>query len=364
MSVVYAAKCEEYEYEKVEKAVISIFEYFGGADKVLKKGKKVLLKANLLLARKPEAAATTHPFVVAAAARYLISHGATVVIADSPGGPYTKASLKKTYDACGMTRAAEMSGAALNFDLSHHTVKAEVDGRLLVFDLISPVSDCDVIISCAKAKTHSLAYFTGAAKNMFGTIAGLSKAAYHANYPQTTDFAGAIVDLVRVVNPDFSIIDGVYGMEGDGPSGGTPKKAGFILGSFDPFAADEAAMSFCSLDPTLAPILTRAKDLGISDETIVAGDEIEKTVFTPALKGKRMWKALGIIPKGVSGAIGVRMRPYPFITEKCVGCATCVNACPGKALTIKNGKAALCKKKCIKCYCCHELCPVKAVDMR
>ncbi|MBQ7624286.1 MAG: DUF362 domain-containing protein [Clostridia bacterium] len=364
MDTVYAAKCDGYEYEKVEKAVYKIFDGAGVAEKLSLKGKKVLLKVNLLLARKPEAAATTHPFVAASAAKYLISHGAAVTIADSPGGPYTPGALKRVYDACGMTAAAEMSGASLNFDVSQHSVKAELDGKTRAFELIAPVSECDVVISCAKAKTHSLTYFTGAAKNLFGTVAGLSKAAYHANYPQTADFAAAIVDLVRTVKPAFSIIDGVYGMEGNGPSGGTPKKAGFILGSENPFAADEEAMKLCGLDPDLAPIGRRARELGLLTDTSLAGDEIPVTRFQPALKGKRMWRALGVIPKKVSDRIGERLRPYPEISDRCVGCATCVNACPGKALTLTEGKAVLNKKKCIKCYCCHELCPVKAVDMR
>ena len=55
--------------------------------------------------------------------------------------------------------------------------------------------------------------------------------------------------------------------------------------------------------------------------------------------------------------------PYPVFTDRCIGCGACVRACPGKALEICQGRAALEKNKCIKCYCCHELCPVKAIDL-
>lgn len=242
MDKAFVAKCDDYGSENVEKAVERIFDFFGGPEQILKKGKKVLLKTNLLLARDPNGAATTHPEVVRAMASRLVSYGAEVMIADSPGGPYTAASLKHVYDVCGMTGAAERSGASLNFDTSQHAKTFNAEDGVRVFELIDPVVKCDVIISCAKLKTHSLAYFTGAAKNMFGTIAGLNKAAYHANYPKIEDFSAMIVDLVRTVDPDFSVIDGVYGMEGDGPSAGTPKYAGVLIGAANPFAADEAAM--------------------------------------------------------------------------------------------------------------------------
>ncbi len=364
MDKAFVAKCSDYAPESVENAVERIFGFFGGAEQVLKKGKRVLLKTNLLLARDPDSAATTHPEVVRAVASYLIAHGADVMIADSPGGPYTAASLKRVYEVCGMTRAAELSGASLNFDTSQHAKTVNTENGVKAFELIAPVVERDVIISCAKIKTHSLAYYTGAAKNMFGTIAGLNKAAYHANYPKIEDFSAMIVDLVRTVDPDYSIIDGVYGMEGDGPSAGTPKYAGVIIGAKNPFAADEAAMRQVGLDPELAPIQKRAKELKLVSDVEICGDDVPKTEFAPALRGKRVWNVLKIIPRSLSRAVGDGFKPYPLITDKCIGCGTCVRSCPGTALAVKDKKAVLNKKSCIRCYCCHELCPVKAIDLR
>ena len=107
---VHLAACADYGYEGVEKAVRDCFEAFDFFSCV--KGKRVLLKVNLLLALSPERAATTHPAVVKAAARLCLDAGAgSVVIADSPGGPFTRSALESVYRATGMNAAAEESGA-------------------------------------------------------------------------------------------------------------------------------------------------------------------------------------------------------------------------------------------------------------
>lgn len=368
MDKVFLARCEDYEYTKVEQNVRRIFDAFGGAQAILRGGKKVTVKVNLLLPKNPDSAATTHPYVAAAVAKYFVEAGAEVTIADSPGGPYNTLTINKVYDACKMREAAKLSGAVLNTDMGSciRTFEAE-NGKVRAFDLINPVANADVVISVAKMKTHSLAYFTGAVKNMFGTIAGLNKAAYHANLPNVEDFCEMIVDLCRTTAPAFSIIDGITGMEGDGPSGGKPRHGGVIIGAPNPFAADAAAMRFCGLDPDNAPIHRRGIALGlVSKQQELIGDDPTplEVPFVPAMQDKVMWKAVSRIPAFVSKLIGDRFRPYPVISERCVGCGICAESCPGKALTIRDGHAVLNRKKCIKCYCCHELCRIKAIDMR
>ncbi len=367
MDKVFLARCEDYDYDRVEQNVRRIFDSFGGAEAILRGGKRVTVKVNLLLPKKPEDAATTHPAVAAAVAKYFVEAGAEVTIADSPGGPYNTLSINKVYDACGMREAARLSGAMLNTDMGSQVKTVETESGKRAFDLINPVVNADVVISVAKMKTHSLAYFTGAVKNMFGTIAGLNKAVYHANLPKVEDFSEMIVDLCRATAPAFSIIDGIVGMEGDGPSGGRPKHGGVIIGSDNPFAADVAAMRFCGLDENNSPIHRRAESIGlVSAEQEHIGDDAAPLAdpFVPAMQDKVMWKAVARIPKPVSRIVGKHFRPYPVITDRCVGCGICAEACPGKALEVINKKAVLTKKKCIKCYCCHELCRIKAIDMR
>jgi uncharacterized protein (DUF362 family)/NAD-dependent dihydropyrimidine dehydrogenase PreA subunit len=366
MDKVFLARCENYDYDLVEQNVNRIFDSFGGAQAILRGRKKVTVKVNLLLPKSPENAATTHPAVAAAVAKYFVSAGADVTIADSPGGPYNTVTINKVYDACGMREAAARSGAALNMDMGSHIKTFECESGVRAFDIINPVYDAEVVIDVAKMKTHSLAYFTGAVKNLFGTIAGVNKAAYHANLPKVEDFCEMLVDLCRTVAPDFSIIDGIIGMEGDGPSGGNPKHAGVIIGAPNPFAADLAAMRFCGLDENNSPVHRRGVQLGLISDIEHIGDDPApvEPPFTPAMMDKKMWKAVSAIPNVISRVVGAHFRPYPIISDRCVGCGICAESCPGKALEIKNKKAVLSKKKCIKCYCCHELCRIEAIDLR
>ena len=53
-----------------------------------------------------------------------------------------------------------------------------------------------------------------------------------------------------------------------------------------------------------------------------------------------------------------------ILSERCVGCAICKNACPAQAITMKDRKARVSPGRCIHCYCCHELCPQKAVALK
>ncbi|MBR5265803.1 MAG: DUF362 domain-containing protein, partial [Clostridia bacterium] len=181
-NTVFLKKCDDYSELNVSTAIDEIFAHFGGVDAILQRGKDVLIKPNLLMARAPETATTAHPEIVYAVAKRLADAGANVVIADSPGGPYNPTTIKKVYEDCGMDRAAQRAGATLNYDLT--SKKVTYDGiKTRQFDLISPAFNASTIISISKSKTHSLTHYTGAVKNLFGTIAGLSKAACHAKMP-------------------------------------------------------------------------------------------------------------------------------------------------------------------------------------
>lgn len=105
------AGAEDYTPEIIFPALTRAVEASGFTREMVA-GRRVLLKPNLLMKRRPEEATTTHPLVVEAAARLLLDWGAgEVTIADSPGGPYTRPLLHSIYETCGMTAAARQSGA-------------------------------------------------------------------------------------------------------------------------------------------------------------------------------------------------------------------------------------------------------------
>jgi len=366
---VFAVKCESYDPALINAAVARIFESVGGVKEILKKGNKVLVKPNLLLAKTPGEAVTANPQIVEAVCSMLVKEGADVTVADSPGGPYNDVRMTRIYNICGMTEAAERSGAKLNRDFGHRRVHySGIKER--DFDIIEPVAHADVIITVGKLKTHMLTYFTGAVKNNFGTIPGLEKAKWHSRLPGTKDFAEMICDLCRCVSPDLSIIDGIEGMDGKGPSGGRVRKAEVIFAARNPFAADLAAMHYCGLDPELAPIHKAGVYVNAVPEKYedleMLGDEIGilEPPFIPATKVKRSGSVINYLPGFMQKPLRNLFLPYPVPGDRCIGCGDCARACPRSAITISNGKAVVDKKQCIQCYCCHEMCIIKAIDIK
>ena len=213
--------------------------------------------------------------------------------------------------------------------------------------------------------------FTGAVKILFGVIPGLLKAEYHLKMFKIPDFADLMVDIATWVKPALSIMDGIVGMEGDGPSAGKPRTVNALIISTDPFALDVVATDLIGLKPEKVPTLMAARARGLTShlsEIELKGDarslwriqkfEIPKTVSTNFLD-------MVPLPRSVKQFVLNRVRPYPvFEHATCVGCQDCVNNCPPKVLIMnEENKPIVDLEACIRCFCCHELCPHKAVTL-
>jgi len=352
-------KCNNYEYENVKDTIIKSFENLGGIEKFIKKGAKVLLKVNLLMKKEPHTATTTNPVFVQALADVLIAYGAVVTIGDSPGGPYTANALKAVYRVCGMQQVADATGATLNYDVSYKTKPCSgvVSGS---FEIIQPILDADVVISVAKLKTHQFATYTGAVKNLFGAVPGLYKAEYHLRMPNIDEFSEMLVDLCEAVSPTLSFIDGIIGMEGAGPSAGTPREIGVVLASANPHKADKVACSIIGLDVNNVGTLKAAQKRGFLDDLTIVGDSpfvIKDYVIPMVEKRGIVFKMLPFISKMFSA------KPVVF-AKNCIGCADCAKNCPAKAIEMKNNIPNFDYKKCFRCYCCQELCPKSTIVVK
>lgn len=366
---VFLAACSDYQTDLVEAAVRRAVDGLGGIKRILDGRVKVLLKPNLVMPRSPESAATTHPSIVRAMCRLCVDAGAQVTVCDSPGGFSRPYFLRKTYAVCGMTKVAEETGAQLSFDSTGQTVN--IGGRVAkTLDILKEALDCECIFSLAKAKTHAMATYSGAVKNLFGLVPGVTKVSYHAKWPESSDFFGMIVDLCEFLKPTFSLIDGVIGMEGEGPTAGTPKHMGVLIASCNPHSADLAACELMATPAahvkTLREAINRRLVPPDAASLTLLGDRAERffTPFAPALTYRKSSLYEMFMPARVLKVFKRLTALYPVAgAERCTACGVCMQLCPVQAITTENGLPKINKKKCIQCYCCHEMCPRQAMHV-
>ena len=368
MTVVGTALCGSYDRDAVAAAVASAPAAAGGLPPVA--GKRVLIKPNLLSDTGPDSAATTHPEVVAAVCRMVREAGGTPVLADSPGAGhlYTSKTLHRIYERSGMQRVAEETGTELSFDTGLEEVSFPGGVVMKRFFLIRPVREADVIISVCKLKTHMFTKFSGGVKNTFGVVPGLEKPAFHSRFPAAEDFSEMLVDLNELIRPDFVVMDAIFGMEGNGPMGGSPKFCGYVLASSSVYALDVSAQRLIGMDPERIATTAAAQRRGLLDFVEEKGDEIRPVTgfllpatYTDQQKNTRI---CGIILSRMQKAGRFYVSAPRAVPARCTGCGQCVRICPKDVVRLQNGKAVFDLSRCIRCYCCHEMCQMRAIDLR
>lgn len=392
-TTVSLVRCQDYDLAQVEAAIRRSVELLGGMSAFVKPGQRVLLKPNLLRPTPPERACTTHPTVVASVAKLVIEAGARPVIIESPGGPYVEAVLRLNYRRTGMAWAAEVSGAELNYDTATVQVSHPEGVTLHRLDVLKPVAEADALINLAKLKTHNLSGLTVCVKNLFGIVPGVLKFSYHAKLRDAWRLCEGLVDIATFAKPVLNIVDAVVAMEGNGPSGGDPRRVGAILAGVNPFDVDVAAAALVNFDPALfvttQVAVQRGLTTGRAEDLTWLGDPLDELRVSDFRKGAVAAVDPGIVPRKLLGLVTIG-RPAPrsvgetpkglsrymlmyggwFMRQlvilphagpKCIGCGVCVRSCPVGAITLVNKVAYMDPRKCIRCYCCHELCPEEAV---
>lgn len=358
MASVVLSRCEKYDAKRIETLLENALKQLPEIPQ-LHPGANVLVKPNLLMKRDPDRHTTTHPAVVEAVVRVLQARSCEVTLADSPGGPFTEGMLPGLYALTGMKEVAERTGAKLNFSIEGAEVEVPDPIRSHMLTVMRCAAEADCIVSVGKIKTHGLTAYTGAVKNLFGLVPGMLKIDYHARYPDIDDFSDGVLDIVKWAKPCLSVLDGVVGMEGQGPSGGSPRAIGALVVSDNPHAADVVGAALIGLEPEQVSTLRAAARHGLLPVPQVRGEEVDSLAVPDFVKAAVEGKALLVNP-----AFSRLVRSHPYLhRKKCVGCGVCQRSCPGKAIDIRDKIPHFDYKKCIRCYCCQELCPQTAIDV-
>jgi uncharacterized protein (DUF362 family) len=356
-------KCSEYDLHEVYRHISAIYKSCEGPDV---SGKKVLIKPNILTDSDPSRCVCTHPVVMEAMIRFLQAGGAMVFAGDSPSIHLRGMKPMKSgiYQVCEKTEVPW-----IDF-LRHPSERTLAKGKIRIASVIDEV---DLIISIPKLKNHELVYFTGAIKNTLGLVPGFTKAKQHALHQNRKSFAHFLVDLNEAVMPDFFLMDGIMGMEGQGPGQGTPVNTEVLIGSTNPVALDIIAATIAGYDPmdipTTSDAILRKKWLKDKSEITYDGPDL-KSVTKEDFKKIQVTREKNISFKFVSNRLKflrkLERRPV-FIRSSCTGCDECIKICQVNAINMhpeKKNYVVLTDSKCIRCFCCAEVCQYKAVTIR
>ncbi|MCJ7570640.1 MAG: DUF362 domain-containing protein [Candidatus Thermoplasmatota archaeon] len=333
----------------------SLLKPIGGFKNYISKGERVLLKTNLLNATEPEKCIVTNPVVISAVAKSVLKVGGIPFIGDSPSGQFTKRRLKRVYKKSGLIKLSKQLGIELNYDTSSKKIDFPNGKRLQKIPIYNFVLNADKIISLPKIKTHSFMMMTLATKIMFGSIPGLTKAKYHSMFLRRKEFAEMLIDVLLVAKPNLIIMDGVVGMQGEGPSSGDPVELEVMLASENSVALDLAICKMLDIEPIGIPTLKEAKIRNLwplqIDYPLLSPKDVKYTGFI-------LLSSAGYLLTG-------KKTPdrFPCPNVKCIGCDQCVEVCSRKAIKIVDKKAKIDYSKCIKCYCCHEVYTYNAIDL-
>ncbi|UCF11914.1 MAG: DUF362 domain-containing protein [Thermoplasmatales archaeon] len=333
----------------------SLLTPLDGIKQYINQGERILLKVNLLNASIPEKAVVTHPAFVEAVVKAVLKEGGTPYIGDSPSGQFTKRRLKKVYERSGLKKLERDLGVELNYDTRSQKISIHNGKKLKKTPICKFVLDADKIIALPKIKTHSYMTMTMATKIMYGAVPGLTKAKYHSIFIKKKPFADMLLDVHSVTKPDLNIMDGIIGMQGDGPAGGIPVELGVLLASENAVALDLAICKMLNIEPVGIPTLRQAKVRHLWP----------RDISYPLLSPSDVRYNSFILPSTAGYILTGKKQPirYPVTTEKCTVCGLCQEICPRNAITMDIKKAQVDYSACIKCYCCHEICPEDAIKL-
>ena len=373
MAVVSLQKCAKYDNKILKEKILAGLRQID-FDLTGLKNKRVCLKPNLLMPFNPERAVTTHPEVFRAVAQIVRDYTDNIVLIESPNFFPLKSTIKKA-GLAEIVDDLKIEVADINVT---ETLKFSSAHRYKSIDISKAFFDVDYIINMPKLKTHGFTHYTGAVKNLFGAMPGLSKSRMHMTAPSQMEFAEFLLDLYGGLLNGFEkpkkfihIMDAVVGMEGEGPGPtGKPKEIGAVIIGDDAVALDYVAVNLVGLELKKVFTITQGFKRGYGvkspDDIRVTGERLEDMRINDFLPPKSVVRG-GIIWPLTSPTVKNLFveKPVPR-ADACTLCYNCMKVCPAGAIT-KADEAKIPQynyRKCIRCFCCMETCPEAAIDLK
>lgn len=222
------------------------------------KGKRVLLKPNLVETRPGADFVNTHPLVVRAAAEAFLHLGASqVLVAEGVGHCRDSLRILEESGLAEVLAEDRLRFVDFNYDSVYTIPNAPGFSRLASLTLPATLRQADWIVSLAKMKTHHWAGVTLSMKNLFGVMPG-SYYGWPKNVLHHAGISGCILDITAALRPQLAIVDGILGMEGDGPIMGVSKPAGVLVMGRNLPAVDATCARIMGIDPLKVEYLAAA----------------------------------------------------------------------------------------------------------
>ena len=345
-------------YENVRLAVDRVFELFP----VTVKGKKVLVKPNVLRASTAQESIVTNPAVLRAVVEKVETMGpASIIVGDNPG-LVSYGANEESFIQTGLMEAAK--GHYQN--IGNDSRKVAFNAKFMpTVSVSSAVLDADIVISLPKFKTHGLTVLTGAIKNSYGILPGAQKAMLHKAAGSPERFHELIVDVFRLRVPDLFIVDAVVGMEGNGPASPDLRNIGLVLASDNAVALDSVIATMMGVESGRLRFLQKAREAGLGNYEINSIEIIGELKRLPDFKLPPLGGEAILRNETMQTLIHSRTLLRPQADPgKCTSCGTCIDHCPVSALSMIDTIPQVDAARCIACFCCQEMCPEKAIALR
>lgn len=279
---VAVVRCGDYEQGKVYDAVGKLLRLVGGIGNFVRPGDNVLVKPNFIVPRSANSAVQTDPAIIISLLEILKDFGCKPFVGDSPAWNSINSCISS------LELGEPLKRMGVPFKALDTPVKCNIDGISVGISRLA--LEADRIINLPKLKTHQQLGATFAIKNMFGCVSGKRKAYWHfAKGKDVETFCRMLVGIYKKLNPTLTIVDGIIGMEGQGPISGGAKPVGFLVGSSDPLACEYICCELVRFDPAKLPLIQAAAQmgygcLGINELTVVGDDYVTNICedFLPA----------------------------------------------------------------------------------